>query len=216
MKTLKNVRQNVVRDKVNYTYAVKGEIIPSANDLVKRIYPFNGLPGRNIMTEATDRGDYIHAMIHDYLTGSKGAKELLERLEKYYDGRTIDIWHEASLSAIDAIELKFPHIDEWIAEIPLCHSRRKFAGTFDLVGRVGDEIFIVDVKTSRDYRQVKSNIHDKKAKAEIQLAAYDAILRDMFKVEVDRHYVLSVGFNGVEFVEIKPNHRLLETALKRV
>lgn len=81
--------------------------------------------------------------------------------------------------------------------------------------RVGEEVILVDFKTSRDYKQVNSNINDKKAKAEMQLAAYNSIIKDMFKVEVDKHYVLSIGFNGVEFVEIKPNHRLFETALNK-
>lgn len=90
MKTLKNIRQNVVRDTENYTYSVKGEKIPSANEIIKRIYPFNGLPGNNIMSEATDRGDYIHAMLNDYFSATEEAKEILVKLEKYYDGRTID------------------------------------------------------------------------------------------------------------------------------
>lgn len=216
MKVLKNIKQNVVRDVNNYTYSVKGEIIPSANDLVKRIYPFNGLPRKSVMIEAVDRGNYIHTMIHDYLTGNNESKAMLKKLEKYYEENTIDVWHDASLNAIDALEVKFPIMDEWIVEIPLCHSRKKFAGTFDLVGRIGEEIFILDIKTSRDYRQVSSNVHDKKSKAEIQLAAYDLILNDMFKVEIDKFFILSVGFNGVEFVDIKPNHKLLEKALKSV
>lgn len=215
MRTLKNVKTNVVRDTKNYTYQVKGEFVPSVNEIIKRIYPFNGLPGNSIMTQATDRGDYIHAMLNDYFTGEEQSKTLIKKLEKFYDGRTIDTWHEASLNAIDAIDAKFPIMDEFIAEIPLCHSRKKFAGTFDLLFRVGNEIIIIDFKTSRDYRHVRSNKNDKKAKSEMQLAAYNSILKNMFKVEVDKHYVLSIGFNGVDFVEIKPNHSLFETALQR-
>ena len=132
-----------------------------------------GYASEHIVRKAADQGTETHEMIEDYLNGkelnflSKSGHPQYDTLVWQMFLRFVDFWEEYQPELIDQ-------------EIHLFSDELKVAGTTDLVCKIGDELWIIDHKTSNHMQTTY----------ELQAAVYAKCYEECFGVKPDRTGIL--------------------------
>lgn len=126
-----------------------------------------------IAKKASDEGTQVHSLIERYLTGEK-----IEWLDKKgYANCSLSVW-QMLLRFVDFWETEKPELIE--SEIHLFSDTYKIAGTCDLVLRMRNELWILDIKTS-------NSIH---TSYDLQLAAYTTCWNETFEEKVIKNGII--------------------------
>ncbi len=166
-----------------------------------------------LKTAAGDKGSKVHKAIEDLLPeiDSKGTKpgKTIAHNAKYINNSSGQE-EELSVQEYDAIisfaswfnEVK-PEV--LLKEVTVISTLHDYAGTADLICKIGDETWLIDFKTS-------ANIWPE---FELQLSAYKTALQEM-GVKIDKMAILQVGYtrnkNGYKFTEVEDKFPLFLAA----
>lgn len=126
-----------------------------------------------IVRKAADEGTQTHSLIERYLTGEK--IDWLD--EKGHANCSLPVW-QMLLKFVEFWETEKPELIE--SEIHLFSDIHKIAGTCDLVVRMRDELWILDIKTS-------NSVH---TSYDLQLAAYTYCWNETFEEKVTRNGII--------------------------
>ena len=126
-----------------------------------------------IVRKSADEGTQTHSLIEQYLTG-----EEINWLDQYGKATcSLQVW-QMLLKFVEFWETEKPELVE--SEIHLFSDIHKIAGTCDLVVRMKDELWILDIKTS-------NSLH---TSYDLQLAAYTTCWNETFEEKVTRNGVI--------------------------
>ena len=126
-----------------------------------------------IAKKAADEGTQTHSLIERYLTGEK--IDWLD--EKGHANCSLPVW-QMLLKFVEFWETEKPELIE--SEIHLFSDIHKIAGTCDLVVKMRDELWILDIKTS-------NSVH---TSYDLQLAAYTYCWNETFEEKVTRNGII--------------------------
>jgi hypothetical protein len=128
--------------------------------------------------KAGDAGTLSHEMVECYLKGQETppldgiAPDVLDKAEGCY--QAFIGWQERQ--SFEMVE----------SEIPLVSEEHQFGGTIDIVGRVGGELAIVDIKTSKGiFFSMK-----------VQVAAYGRLWNENRAEKIGEYHILRLGPGG--------------------
>lgn len=117
-------------DESTHTYFVDGKKVESVTQLISRLFPnkYADIP-KDVLKRASERGTQVHKAIEAYCKGfDDGSNEVMDFkfLQKHY---------------------KFIPLEN---ELPIILdlNGKTYAGTLDLVLRIGDEFSVADIKTT--------------------------------------------------------------------
>ena len=126
-----------------------------------------------IARKSAEEGTQTHSLIEKYLTG-----EQINWLDEYGNATcSLNVW-QMVLKFVEFWETEKPELIE--SEIHLFSDTHKIAGTCDLVVKLRNELWILDIKTS-------NSIH---TSYDLQLAAYTTCWNETFKEKVTRNGIL--------------------------
>ena len=126
-----------------------------------------------IAGKAVDEGTQTHNLIEKYLTG-----EEINWLDQYGNAIcSLNVW-QMVLKFVEFWTIEKPELIE--SEIHLFSDKYKIAGTCDLVVRLRDELWILDIKTS-------NSLH---TSYDLQLAAYTTCWNETFEDKIKRNGVI--------------------------
>lgn len=126
-----------------------------------------------IMRRAGDEGTQVHKAIEDYLAG-----EEITWIDDFGNVRYgLEVW-KMILKFADFWETHKPTLVE--SETHLFSDELKVAGTGDLVVRIGDELWLLDIKTS-------NNLH---YTYDLQLSVYRQAWNELFDTKIDKTGIL--------------------------
>ena len=136
-----------------HTYRLDGNILPSVSKILEPLSgaEYANIPSSILMT-AANRGTEIHRAIEDFIIF--GERGIPEEYRGYFDA--FEAWYSTAKPKIIATELQMYH--------PIL----LYAGTSDLVCQIGDDICLVDYKSS-------SKVIDKVYR--VQMEAYKQLLK---------------------------------------
>lgn len=120
---------------------------------------------------AMKRGTTVHEMVEQW---KKGAK-----LPKEFEGTELAGYGNAFIAFLE----DHPSFEPLENERTVVNKKERYAGTLDLLAKVGGKRMIIDIKTNKD-----ANIYDEVA---LQLSAYREALGEDLPM-----YALSLGSNG--------------------
>ena len=126
-----------------------------------------------IAKRAADEGTQTHSLIERYLEGEK--IEWLD--EKGHAICSLNVW-QMLLKFVEFWETEKPELIE--SEIHLFSDTHKIAGTADLVVRMRDELWILDIKTS-------NSVH---TSYDLQLAAYTVCWNEIFEEKATKNVII--------------------------
>lgn len=126
-----------------------------------------------IAKKASDEGTQTHSLIERYLEGEK--IEWLD--EKGHAICSLNVW-QMLLRFVEFWETEKPELIE--SEIHLFSDIHKIAGTCDLVVRMRDELWILDIKTS-------NSVH---TSYDLQLAAYTVCWNETFEEKATKNGII--------------------------
>jgi ATP-dependent exoDNAse (exonuclease V) beta subunit len=126
-----------------------------------------------IAQKSADEGTQTHSLIEKYLTG-----EQIDWLDEKGNALcSLNVW-QMLLKFVDFWEREKPELIE--SEIHLFSDTHKIAGTCDLVVKMKDEMWILDIKTS-------NSVH---TSYDLQLAAYTTCWNEHYAEKVTRTGIL--------------------------
>lgn len=116
-----------------HIYLYEGVIIPSVSEILKFLFPnkYEGIPNA-VLNEKADYGTKIH-----------GAIELLEKT-----GEVIELNYIQTSSIEQYIKLKQKYSIEVLEQEQMIHYQDKYAGRFDMLATINDELSLCDIKTT--------------------------------------------------------------------
>lgn len=154
-----------------HTYMLEGQKIPGVTELMK---PLSQSVYKNInqgtLETAAARGSAVHEAIENY--AKFGIEDCEPELRGYFDAFLA--WAKKSRAVFAA------------SEIAVYNKTYRYAGTIDLLCWVGDELWLVDVKTTAQVNEMLTSV---------QLVAYDAALAT-HGVKTARKIVLHLKKDG--------------------
>lgn len=140
-----------------HIYKLDGKVIPSVTEIINFMDEYAGIP-KDVMQKAQKRGSMVHLCTH------------------FYDNETLDY------SSVD--EKIEPYLAAWIqfraysGYVPMFSEQKvfsekfMFAGTFDTLGFVKDELWLIDKKATAKIMP----------SSDLQTAGYElAIIETMYK-----------------------------------
>lgn len=185
----------------SHYYWVDGEYLPSVThilgiaaptgDGLKKFFLNNTQESVDkILEETSTFGTLIHESISWLLNGNK-----LDLMKKDEHGKYVfNDRHKRYLMDFQHWFSEFKPTDIK-SELMVASKEMKYAGTLDLICKIGDKRVIVDFKTS-------SAIH---YNHELQITAYKKAYEEIYKDLVDQSYILRLGAKtkqGYEFKEV--------------
>lgn len=126
-----------------------------------------------IMRRAGDEGTQVHNAIEDYLKG----EEIVWIDDNGNTKYNLEVW-KMILKFADFWETHKPELIE--SEVHLFSDELKIAGTGDLIVKIADELWLLDIKTS-------NSLHDT---YDLQLACYRKAWSELFDTPVQRTGIL--------------------------
>ena len=163
-----------------HTYIVDGIIVPSVTQIMRQASDdtYANIPPW-ILEKAAERGTIVHQAIHDYEVHQRINPDCpIDYLERY--------------RVVKATSRLEPFRQEFMLTATVGLT---FAGTIDMLARIGDKTVLVDVKTS-------SAVHNDLWA--IQLAGYDELCREN-GIPVDEHYILHLTAKSGKLLRIIPD-----------
>jgi ATP-dependent exoDNAse (exonuclease V) beta subunit len=126
-----------------------------------------------IVKKAADEGTQTHSLIEQYLEGKK-----IDWLDEKGNAIcSLPVW-QMLLKFVEFWTIEKPELVE--SEIHLFSDKHKIAGTCDLVVRMRDELWILDIKTS-------NSVH---TSYDLQLAAYTTCWNETFEEKVTKNGII--------------------------
>lgn len=157
-----------------HEYIVEGKVVPSVSEIMKCatcLYYTKDIP-EEVLELACRKGTAVHKAIEDYLLF--GEYEIEEEYQPIFDNFTT--W------MID--------YNPEILKVEYQMSNGKYAGTCDLICKIGNKIIGIDYKTSGE---IHTNM------IAIQEAAYN----ELSDIKIDEWYVLHLTKKKYEFKQIE-------------
>lgn len=158
-------------DEATHTYRLNGEVIPSVTTVMeplKRVQ-YEGIDDRTLSRAAT-KGTSVHNAIENWILF--GIEDVPEEHKGYFDAFRL-WWEDAKPEVIGT-------------EVRVYHKLLRYAGTGDLLARVGGMIDLIDYKTTYAVNEML---------CKVQLEAYSqAFASHGFKAE--RKNILHLQKNG--------------------
>lgn len=158
-------------DEGSHVYRIGSEILPSVTTLMKPLSDkhYKAIPDY-VLEKAAGRGSAIHNAIENWI--KFGIVDIPVQYMEYFDA-FYDWWRKYEPTVIGS-------------ELRLYHKLLRYAGTADLVCRIGDELWIIDYKSTGVLSEML---------VRVQLEAYAKAL-ESFGVKVHRKGALHLKKDG--------------------
>jgi hypothetical protein len=158
-------------DDATHTYRLDGLVIPSVSSIMEPLSKakYTGISGRTL-ERAANKGTAVHNSIENWIKF-----EILD----------IPPEHEGYFKAFRKWWDDFRPVVVG-SEVRICHSLMRYGGTIDLIGYIGDELTLVDYKSTYAISDMTCGV---------QLEAYDQALGSM-GVKVQRKKILHIKKDG--------------------
>lgn len=155
----------------NHIYRLRGAEIPSVSAVMGPLsrHEYGGVDERTL-NNAAARGTTVHNAIENWI--KYGIEDIDPDLRGYMDG-FLEWWGQMKPELIGS-------------EIRTYHQLMGYGGTVDLLAKIGDEIALVDFKTT-------SRLIDKNCR--VQLEAYAQALAS-HGIRIDKKLILHLGKDG--------------------
>ena len=116
-----------------HIYLKSGIIIPSVTQLLEKVFPdkYKGIP-KEILEKKATYGTQVHQLIEDYENG------------KEYQIDSVYI----ELSFKQYLEIKKENNIEVVSQEEIVHYKDYYAGRYDMIANVNNELCLVDIKTT--------------------------------------------------------------------
>lgn len=158
-------------DEGSHVYRIDSEILPSVTTLMKPLSDkhYKAIPDY-VLEKAASRGSAIHNAAENWI--NFGIEDIPQEYRGYFDAFR-DWWDRYKPTVIGS-------------ELRLYHKLLRYAGTADLVCRIGDELWIIDYKSTSVLSEML---------VRVQLEAYAKTL-ESFGVKVHRKGALHLKKDG--------------------
>ena len=158
-------------DEGSHVYRIGSEILPSVTTLMKPLSDkhYKAIPDY-VLEKAASRGSAIHNAAENWI--NFGIEDIPQEYRGYFDAFR-DWWDKYKPTVIGS-------------ELRLYHKLLRYAGTADLVCRIGDELWIIDYKSTSVLSEML---------VRVQLEAYAKAL-ESFGVKVHRKGALHLKKDG--------------------
>ena len=154
----------------DHTYHLNGVTIPSVTTVMKPLsMTVYGSINENALA-AAERGSLVHEAIENFI--KFGVKDCYPEYQNYFDA-FLD-WY------------KQYRVEVLASEVPLYHKLYQYAGTADLLCKIKNELWLIDLKTTAVNNKMLTSV---------QLAAYNAALAS-HDFKTDRKGILLLKPNG--------------------
>ncbi len=116
--------------------------------------------GFRFLKRCADRGELLHDMLEDYARGvqvnHEDKVEVYEySMEKLYgSGMSVDEDEYTDMAYQLLCWLHTARPDIIFSEVPAFNDEEQYAGRIDAVAYIGDELYVLDLKSSTDYKRV--------------------------------------------------------------
>ena len=165
------IQNELAFDEATHRYSLNGYILPSVTQIMK---PLSSAEYKDInesvLRNAAERGSAVH--------------EAIEHKIKY-DFDDCPAEYEAYFNAFKNFARDYS--PEWLhSEMRTYHRQLMYAGTVDLICKIGGETFLVDFKTTSKINHMLTRV---------QLEAYAQALSS-FEIDVDRKAILHLRKDG--------------------
>ena len=168
--------------KSTHTYLVDGVVVPSVTQIMKQASDdtYCGIP-EEVLIKAAERGTAVHEGICEYDTTKRISADCpIDYLDRYLN-----------------LKVK-TQLEPMRQEFILCATVGiTFAGTIDMLAKIGGKTALIDIKTSSAKHVDLWSI---------QLAGYDELLREN-GVVVDEHYILHLTSKTAKLISIIPDYK---------
>lgn len=155
----------------DHTYRLNGVLIPSVTTVMKPLsVTVYGSIDERALAVAAERGSLVHEAIENFI--KFGIKDCYPEYQGYFDG-FLDWYKQYRVEVI-------------ASEVPLYHKLYQYAGTADLLCKIKDELWLIDLKTTAVNNKMLTSV---------QLAAYNAALAS-HGVKTDRKGILLLKRDG--------------------
>ena len=124
---------------------------------------------KRVSDEATNRGTIVHKLFEDYLNGKK--INLLNPVLKHHFIQCEEV--------LDTFSVVYGN------EIPLYSKSLKVAGRCDCVVEINGEVYIVDIKTSKHFKNP-----DQIDSYRMQCCAYAYMLQELYGIKARKYLIL--------------------------
>lgn len=116
-----------------HLYLLDGIIIPSVTQLLEKVFPdkYKGIP-KEILERKATYGTKVHQLIEDY----ENKKEY--QIDSVY----------IELSFKQYLEIKEKNNLEVVSQEEIVHYKNYYAGRYDMIANVNNELCLVDIKTT--------------------------------------------------------------------
>lgn len=138
-------------DEENHIYTVDGEVYPGVTSVIKPLLSFGGT-SEAILEYAANRGRAVHKACEIRNAGQQFAKPLDPVIVPY-----LDAWDKF---------LREKRVTITAAEQHLAHGTMRYAGTFDALGEIENDEWLLDIKAV-------AKLHPATG---VQLAGYEGLL----------------------------------------
>lgn len=138
-------------DEAKHIYSDNGAVLPSVTQILSILYDFSGISPATL-EYARQRGTAVHKACEIFDNGGSFTAPLDEVIQPYF------------VAWVKFVVEKKVRITA--TERRLRHQHMRYAGTFDAIGMIGDEEWLIDRKCTSALSDVTG----------VQLAAYAAIL----------------------------------------
>ena len=133
-----------------HIYLVDGVITPSVTQILEKLFPdkYKGIP-EDVLQRKASYGSVMHKYIEQYEKGII----------------TIDLNYIQEASFNQYIKLKDKYNIEVLEQEQVVHYRRIYAGTFDMIAKVGKKKYLIDIKTTatldKEYLSWQLSLYEK-------------------------------------------------------
>lgn len=131
-----------------HIYLVDGVITPSVSEILHYIFPdkYKGV-NRRILNKKAEYGTMIHEAIEMYEANIKTMSNE-EAFDVTIQAKELNYIQEASIRQY--LKLKARHNIDVLEQEKMIQFEKKYAGRFDMIAKIGDDICLCDIKTTAE------------------------------------------------------------------
>lgn len=158
-------------DDLNHIYTLDGIVLPSVTHIINPLsmVKYDGISERTL-DNAASKGTSVHNAIENWI--KFGIEDIPTEYSGYFNA--FRSWWDKNQPVVVG------------SEVRICHSLLRYAGTADLVCYIGDDLTLVDFKSTYAVSDMTCGV---------QLEGYNQALRSM-GVNVDKKKILHLKKNG--------------------
>lgn len=147
-------------------------------------------------------GSQIHELIQNHIEQEK------MNLETEYPDEVKNV-----IKSFFLFKKEHPEIVLKKSEVKMTSEKYKYNGTLDCIGKIGNELVILDWKTGMAKDKAVPPIY---AEAEYQVSAYLHCWNEVMKLKIERAYILAIAKDKIAYNMLILNKEVIDSHFKNV